>query len=52
MEQALIEIYLARVPVRRVEDITEALWGTRASLATVSNLNQRIYRRIEVKSRR
>jgi transposase-like protein len=30
-----------------VEDITEALWGTRVSPATVSNLNQRIYRQIE-----
>jgi putative transposase len=25
--------------VRRVEDITEALWGTRVSPSTVSNLN-------------
>ena len=30
-----------------MEDITEALWGTRVSPATVSNLNQRIYRQIE-----
>ena len=47
MEEALIEMYLAGVSVRRVEDITEALWGTRVSPATVSNLNQRIYRQIE-----
>jgi putative transposase len=33
--------------VRRVEDITEALWGTRVSSGTVSRLNQRIYRHIE-----
>ena len=26
MEEALIEMYLAGVSVRRVEDITEALW--------------------------
>jgi putative transposase len=26
-EEALIEMYLAGVSVRRVEDITEALWG-------------------------
>ena len=31
MEEALIEMYLAGVSVRRVEDITEALWGTRVS---------------------
>jgi hypothetical protein len=28
---------------RRVEDITEALWGTRVSPSTVSNLNKKIY---------
>jgi transposase-like protein len=33
--------------VRRVEDITEALWGTRVSSGTVSRLNQKIYRHIE-----
>jgi len=35
------------VSVRRVEDITEALWGTRVSSGTVSRLNQKIYRHIE-----
>jgi transposase-like protein len=30
-----------------VEDITEALWGTRVSPATVSELNQKLYERIE-----
>ena len=29
IEEAMIEMYLAGVSVRRVEDITEALWGTR-----------------------
>jgi transposase-like protein len=29
---------LAGISVRRVEDITEALWGTRVSPSTVSNL--------------
>ena len=33
VEEALIEMYLAGVSVRRVEDITEALWGTRVSRA-------------------
>ena len=28
VEEALIEMYLAGISVRRVEDITEALWGT------------------------
>src|SRR5712692_10130084 len=47
VEEALVEMYLAGVSVRRVEDITEALWGTRVSASTVSDLNQRIYAEIE-----
>jgi len=47
VEEALIEMYLAGVSVRRVEDITEALWGTRVSPSTVSDLNQKIYATIE-----
>jgi transposase-like protein len=47
VEEALIEMYLAGVSVRRVEDITQALWGTRVSASTVSELNQRIYGKIE-----
>lgn len=47
VEEALMEMYLAGVSVRRVEDITEALWGTRVSPSTVSDLNQKIYKRIE-----
>lgn len=47
VEEALVEMYLAGVSVRRVEDITEILWGTRVSSGTVSRLNQRIYAHIE-----
>jgi len=47
VEESLVEMYLAGVSVRRVEDITEALWGTRVSPSTVSNLNQKIYAKIE-----
>ena len=46
IEEALVEMYLAGVSVRRVEDITEVLWGTRVSPSTVSELNQKIYTRI------
>jgi putative transposase len=42
-----VEMYLAGVSVRRVEDITEALWGTKASSGTVSKRNQRIYETID-----
>ena len=47
VEEALVEMYLAGVSVRRVEDITEALWGTRVSPSTVSELNQKVYGTIE-----
>jgi putative transposase len=47
VEEALMEMYLAGVSVRRVEDITEALWGMRVSAGTVSDLNQKMYERIE-----
>ena len=46
VEEALMEMYLAGVSVRRVEDITEALWGTRVSPSTASNLNKKIYAKI------
>ena len=47
VEEALVEMYLAGVSVRRVEDITEALWGKSISPSTVSELNQKIYAQIE-----
>jgi putative transposase len=47
IEEALIEMYLAGVSVRRVEDITQALWGTRVSPGLVSKLNQKVYGHIE-----
>lgn len=47
VEEALMEMYLAGVSVRRVEDITEALWGMRVSAGTVSDLNQKMYERID-----
>jgi len=47
VEEALMEMYLAGVSVRRVEDITEALWGMKVSASTVSELNQKLYGQIE-----
>ena len=47
IEEALIEMYLAGVSVRRGEDITEALWGTKVSPGTISNLNKKAYEHIE-----
>ena len=40
-------MYLAGVSVRRVEDISEALWGAKVSPGTISNLNQKAYAQIE-----
>ena len=40
-------MYLAGVSTRRVEDITQALWGTKVSPSTVSKLNKRVYEHIE-----
>lgn len=47
VEEALIEMYLAGVSVRRVDDITEALWGSKVSPGTISNLNKKAYKQIE-----
>ena len=47
VEEALIEMYLAGVSVRRVEDITEALWGSKVSASTISELNKKAYANIE-----
>ena len=55
VEEALVEMYLAGVSVRRVEAgaaealryITEALWGTKVSASTVSELNQKVYEKID-----
>ena len=47
VEEALIEMYLAGVSMRRVEDITEALWGSKVSASTISKLNKKAYVNIE-----
>ena len=47
VEEALIEMYLAGVSVRQVEDISEALWGARVSPGTISNMNRKVYVEIE-----
>ena len=47
VEESMVQMYLAGVSVRRVEDITEALWGMRVSPSAVSALNQKVYGQIE-----
>ena len=40
-------MYLAGVSVRRVEDITKALWGSKVSPTTINELNKKTYVHIE-----
>lgn len=47
VEEALLEMYFAGVSMRRIEDITDALWGSRVSPSTISELNQKVAGRIE-----
>jgi len=47
VEDALIERYLAGISVRRVEDISDALWVTKVSSGMVSNLNRKVNEKIE-----
>ena len=47
VEEAMVEMYLAGVSTRRVEDVTELLWGSRVSASTLSELNKKAYDRIE-----
>lgn len=47
VEEALVEMYLAGVSMRRVEDVTQMLWGTRMSASTVSGMAKKVYDRIE-----
>ena len=46
-EEGLIEMYLAGTSVRRVEDITEVLWGSKVPPATISERNKKAYVHIE-----
>lgn len=47
VEEALVEMYLAGVSTRRIEDITELLWDTKLSAGTMSRLNGKVYEQIE-----
>lgn len=47
VEEALIGMDLAGISVYWAEDITEALWGTKVSPGTMSNLNKKAYEHTE-----
>ena len=45
--EAIIEMYLAGVSTRRIEDVSEILWGAGVSAGTVSNLNDKAFKAVE-----
>ena len=47
VEEAIIEMYLAGVSTRRIEDVGEILWGAGVSAGTVSNLNDKAFKAVE-----
>ena len=47
VEEALLAMYYAECPARRVEDITDALWGARVRPSTLSDLNQKVAVKID-----
>ncbi len=47
VEEAIIEMYLAGVSTRRIEDVSEILWGAGVSAGTVSNLNDKAFKSVD-----
>ena len=47
VEEAMFEMCLAGVSTRRIEDVSEILWGSSVSAATVSNLNEKAFEAVE-----
>ena len=47
VDEAIIEMYLAGVSTRRIEDVSEILWGAGVSAGTVSNLNEKAFKAVE-----
>lgn len=47
VEEAIVETCLAGVSTRRIEDVSEILWGAPVSSGTVSNLNEKAFASIE-----
>lgn len=47
VEEAIIEMYLAGVSTRRIEDVSQILWGAGVSASTVSNLSDKAFASVE-----
>lgn len=52
VEEAIIEMYLAGVSTRRIEDASEILWGAGVSAGTVSNLNEKAFESVDARRTR
>lgn len=52
VEEAMIEMHLAGVSTRRIEDVSEILRGSSVSAATVPNLNERAFEAVEARRNR
>lgn len=49
VEEAIIEMYLAGVSTRRIEDVSGILWGAGVSAGTVSNLNEKAFESVDAR---
>lgn len=47
VEEAIIEMHPAGVSTRRIEDVSQILWGAGVSAGTVSNLNDKAFASVE-----
>lgn len=52
VEEAIIEMYLAGVSTRRIEDVSGILWGAGVSAGTVSNLNEKAFESVDTRRTR
>lgn len=52
VEETMIEMYLTGVSTRRIENVSEILWGSSVSAVTVSNLNERAFASVEERRNR
>ena len=52
IEEAIIEMHLAGVSTRRIEDVGQILWGADVSVGTASNLNEKAFKSVEEWRRR
>lgn len=52
VKETMIEMYLTGVSTRRIENVSEILWGSSVSAVTVSNLNERAFASVEERRNR